>query len=422
MWSNEESNFNKLENDISCDILVIGGGIAGILCAYYLKEEGLDVVLCERDRIGSKKTSKSTATITVVQDLYYYELLNDKGLEYTRLYLNSCLDAIRRYKRLSKKYDFDFEEVPSYRYFTNSYEYENEINTFKKLDFTYEEVDIKLLNLEYYKAYKINNQAQMNPMKLINSLAKELKIYENTCITKIENNLAYANNNHIKANKIIVTTGYPFFKIKGLYPLKLTQNKSYVMVIKNYSSFKGNMIGGRDDSLYFRSYKDYLLIGASDSNVGDNIDGFNDIKEYIQDDDIIYSWVNQDTISLDSIPYIGRYTKNDNDLYVATGFNMYGMTGSMISSMVLTDLILGRNNIYSDIFNPSRALNKQNLLKNICNSMINLIKIKRHRCNHLGCCLNYNQYENTYECPCHGSKYDEHGNVLDGPAIKNIKM
>ena len=182
------------------------------------------------------------------------------------------------------------------------------------------------------------------------------------------------------------------------------------------------MIGGRDDSLYFRSYKDYLLVGGSDSDVGDNVDGFNDIKEYIQDDDIVYSWVNQDTISLDSIPYIGRYTKNDNDLFLATGFNMYGMTGSMISSMVLTDLILGRNNIYSDIFNPSRALNKQNLLKNICNSMINLIKIKRHRCNHLGCCLNYNRYENTYECPCHGSKYDEDGNVLDGPAIKNKIM
>ena len=127
-------------------------------------------------------------------------------------------------------------------------------------------------------------------------------------------------------------------------------------------------------------------------------------------------------MTLDGIPYIGQYSKNTPDFYVATGYNKWGMTSAMVSASMLTDMILGKNNEYFEIFSPSRSMIKPQLLVNAYEATKNLLTISKHRCPHLGCALKWNKLEHSWDCPCHGSRFDETGSLIDNPATGNIKI
>ncbi|MDE6408466.1 MAG: FAD-dependent oxidoreductase [Anaeroplasmataceae bacterium] len=415
IWQKERmSTYESLRNDISTEVLVIGGGICGVLTAYYLSKY-FKVVLVEADQIASSRTGKTTAVITALQDVYYKDLIKRFGKTTARLYLEANLNAIEEYDKLSSIYEFDFERVNSYKYFKNNQsKLEDEYLSIKSLGYT--------PSIEDDYAICFSNQAQMNPLKLISNLLDNFTIYENTKIVKIKNQIAYTDKNHIKAKHIIVATGYPFLRLKGLYPLKLTQKKSYVAVIEDINKDKDfNAIGCEEGDLYFRTYKNQLIIGGNDQKTGKTIEGFWPVLQYIEknqsDKRISYQWINQDCITLDGLPYIGKYFKNQ-EVYVATGFNLWGMTGSMIAAQIFKDTLLGKTNPYLKIFEPSRKSPIIPLLINVKTALVNLVKLKK-RCLHLGCGLYYNKEEGTYECPCHGSKYDKEGNVLFNPSNKN---
>ena len=126
-------------------------------------------------------------------------------------------------------------------------------------------------------------------------------------------------------------------------------------------------------------------------------------------------------MSLDSVPYIGQYSKNTPDFYVATGFNKWGMTSSMVAAELLTDLILGKPNDFADLFSPSRSMLRPQLAVNGFESVVGLLTPSKKRCPHLGCALKYNKAEHSWDCPCHGSRFSESGRVLDNPANGNLK-
>ena len=121
-------------------------------------------------------------------------------------------------------------------------------------------------------------------------------------------------------------------------------------------------------------------------------------------------------MSLDDIPYIGQYSRNTPGLYVASGFNKWGMTGSMAAAMLLCDRIMGQKNDCADVFDPSRSILKPQLLVNGFEATKNLLTPAKKRCPHLGCALKWNAAEHSWDCPCHGSRFDKNGKVLDNPA------
>jgi hypothetical protein len=125
-------------------------------------------------------------------------------------------------------------------------------------------------------------------------------------------------------------------------------------------------------------------------------------------------------MTLDGIPYIGRYSPGTPDLYVATGFNKWGMTSSMVAAQILTDQICGIDNPYAEIFSPSRSILRPQLALNILESTANLLRFGKKRCPHLGCALKWNPAERTWDCPCHGSRFEENGKLIDNPATKDL--
>lgn len=414
--------FPKLKEDIKTEVLVIGGGISGILCSHFLQESGKKVILVEMDKICSKKSKKTTAVITALQDMMYHEY----PIKTARLFLDANLTALEEYKKLSKKYEFDFEECSSFKYTkTDSSKIEKEYDCLKMMGVRVNYVSDLGLPISFKRAIELPNQAQMNPRKLVNELSKNLTIYEYTKIEKLRKNIAYTDKNKIKFESVIVATGYPFLKLKGLFPLKLHQVKSHVISTTNKDNYKGNGIGTSPLDIYFRNYKEELLFGSCDIKTGSNCDGFEEVNDFILKHydikNVKYKWINEDTISLDGLPYIGLYGKNKN-IYVTTGYNLWGMTGSMIGAQILTDLINGLDSKYKEIFSTSRKALGKPLFENVKTAIKNLISIKRPRCSHLGCRLHYNSVDNTYECMCHGSKYDKSGKLIETPAQKDINI
>lgn len=419
--------FPKLEEDIECDVLVIGGGICGILCAYHLNQNGKKVVVLEADRICQKKTLKTTATITAIEDLMYYDLINQFGIEKAKLYLEANLFAINEYRKLSDKIDFDFEECPSYKYSTiDDGKIELEVAAIKTLGYSCdikEKIDIPI---HIFKALKFEKQGQMNPTKLINYLISELEIYEESRVIKIKDNLAYTETNKIKFEDVVVCTGFPFLKIKGLFFMKMHQKKSHVVEVFDEYKTKGNGVGTTDNDIYFRNYNGQVLLGSCDEKTGYNCIGYDKIYSFIVDKynikKIKTRWMNIDAITLDGMPYIGKYTSFDENIYVATGFNMWGMTKSMLAAHIITDLIDGKENKFAKLFSPQRKMIIKPLLKNMGSALKGLISFNNKRCKHLGCGLHYNHLDQTYECRCHGSKYDKNGKVIETPTQKDLEI
>ena len=427
-WSGYiEKEFPRLDEDMECEVLVVGGGICGILCAYYLQQSGKRVILLEADKICGKKTTKTTATITVIEDVMYYDLINQMGIEKAKLYLEANLFALNEYRKLSNEFDFDFEECSSYKYSTvDNGEIELEVAAIKELGYVCNIREKMEFPIEVAKVLELENQGQMNPTKLVNNLIKKLEIYENSRVTKIKNNIAYTEKNKVKFGNVIVCTGFPFLKLKGLFFVKMYQKKSHVIDVFNNYELNGNGVGTRDNDLYFRNYKDRVLIGCCDEKTGYECDGFSKINDLIVKKynikKIRHKWINIDAVTLDGLPYIGFYSSFDENMYVATGFNMWGMTKSMLAAHIICDLINGRDNRYAKLFSPQRKLVFKPLLKNAISAIKELISLNPKRCKHLGCSLHYNNLDQTYECRCHGSKYDKGGNIIDTPTQNNIKV
>lgn len=174
----------------------------------------------------------------------------------------------------------------------------------------------------------------------------------------------------------------------------------------------------------FRSYKDFLIVVGGGHRTGKSTECHkvinNFIKEHYPLGQIKYEWAAQDAMSLDGLPYIGKYSKNTPDLYVASGFNKWGMTNSMTASKILTDMVLGKENEYSKLFLPMRSMAKMQLLLNGIETTVNFVNPSAKRCTHLGCALKWNKYEHSWDCACHGSRFDEEGNVINNPAKKKL--
>ena len=416
----------KLQGDIKTDVLIIGGGMAGILCAYFLKKRNIDYILAEGNSLASGVTENTTAKITALHGLIYKKMLNTIGKEKAQMYLRANLDAVKEFETLCGNIDCDFEKRPAYTYsLENRKKIEDEVNAVNELGFPAKFSKTKELPFKTKGAVYFENQAQFNPLKFISEISYDLNIYEHTFVKEIEKNTALTDNGKITAKKIIVATHFPFINKHGSYFLKLYQHRSYVSAFKNAPEIKGMYVDENDNGLSFRSYNDLLLIGGGGHRTGKTSTAWEGINSFADKvfpkADPVYQWSTQDCISLDRIPYIGNYSKNTPDMYVATGFNKWGMTSSIVSAILLADMIEGKKNDFSEVFSPQRSILKPQLFANGFESAMNLLAPSKKRCPHLGCALKWNKAEHSWDCPCHGSRFSKDGKLINNPATGDLK-
>lgn len=473
VWS-ESCKFRKreaLNKDIKTDVLVIGAGIAGILTAYMLKQKGREVVVIDAAEIASGNTKNTTAKITSQHDLIYSKLISEFGEEKARQYAKANELAIKKYKEIIeyKRIECDFEEKPAYVYSLNEVDVlKEEVEAAKNLGIDAEFVQEANLPFKINGAVKFNNQAQFNPLKFLKGISNELVIYENTRALEIKENLVVTSGGNITANNIVVATHYPIMNAPGYYFMKMHQERSYVLALENTSKIDGMYIDLNKEGYSFRTYNNLLLLGGISHRTGENEEGgsYDELRKvakrlYPKAKEKYY-WSAQDCMTIDGIPYIGRYSSETPNIYVATGFNKWGMTSSMVSAMIISDMILEKENDFSEIFSPRRfdlSLSINNIANDLIETAKNFIAQKvsipsseiEHiknghggiieyngekvgvykdkegkeffvstKCTHLGCQLSWNADELTWDCPCHGSRFDYKGRLIGSPATKDL--
>ncbi len=424
--NSEMPSFPRLERDMKTDVLIVGGGIAGILCAYFLHKRGVKYALLEKDRICSGTTQNTTAKITFQHGLVYDKMIKDHGLGKTKGYLEANERAFEEFAKMCKNIDCDYEIKDNFVYsLRERAKLEREITALSKLGYNAELCEKPDIPLKTLGAVCFRDQAQFNPLKFLAFIAKGLNIYENTFVRNIEGNTAITDHGKIEARNIIVATHFPFIDRHGGYFLKLYQHRSYVIALENAADVRGMYVDEAENGMSFRNYQNLLLVSGGDHRTGKNGGNYTELrnfaKQYYPKALEKYFWSTQDCMSLDAIPYIGKYSKNTPNLYTASGFNKWGMTGSMLSAMMLSDMVCDRKNKYAEIFDPSRSILRPQLFVNGFETVKNLLTISEKRCSHLGCALKWNSAEHTWDCACHGSRFSKDGKVIDNPANRDLK-
>ena len=491
LWleENKIKEFPELEKDEKADICIIGAGIFGISTAYYLSQNGYNVILIERNKIASKVTGHTTAKITSQHGLIYHYLLNQYGIDFAKKYFNANQGAVTEIERIIQENNIecDFEKQNSYVYTTDKTELEKiqeEIEALDRINPDAKLVNKSQLPFSIIKGIEFKNQAQFNPIKYIQGLVRKLeenkvRIFENTTCFDIkqdnEEYICYTENNTIKSKYVVIATHYPFINIPGMYFAKMYQSSSYVIGVDTKTElFSGMYINIQSPIYSFRTAVDngkkILLLGGLDHKTGENItyqDSYGKLeqkaKQWYPNLEVKYRWSTRDCITLDKIPYIGEFSNVLPNIFVGTGFNKWGMTSSNVAARIITDKIMKKENEYDEVFKSTRVnpiVNKDELKNMVVQTTKSLVvdKLKKEEnsiddiknetggiiekngekigiykdiegkihavkpiCTHLGCLLNWNAADKTWDCPCHASRFDYTGKNIYNPALKNLE-
>lgn len=342
-----------------------------------------------------------------------------------RLYYKAQTEALDSYRRLCKNISCDFQEQDSYVYSLDDRQLmENETEVLNKIGSPSFFVDELPIPVTGSGAVCLPDQAQFNPLKFAFEIAKDLNIYENTKVLELQKGKAVTNRGNINAEKMIVATHFPFVNKFGAYFLKLYQHRSYVIALANAPETNDMYVDENEKGLSFRSYNGLLLLGGGGHRTGKSGGGWRELDafagKYYPSAKIVSRWATQDCMSLDGIPYIGRYSEKTPDVFVATGFNKWGMTSSMVASSVLADMILEKTNEYTELFSPSRSIFRKQLALNAAESIAGIVRPTAPRCPHMGCALKYNKEEHSWDCSCHGSRFSDKGALINNPATNDL--
>ena len=418
--------FDRLRGDLRTDVLIVGGGMAGLLCAWELRRAGVDCALVEENRILGGVSGRTTAKLTSQHGLVYSKLVNTLGKEQAKLYYQANEKAVSAMKALAQKADCDFEEKTSFIYQTDGADrLEQEAAAYDALGIPYLWQDSVPLPIPVCAAAGFSRQGQFHPVKLAAHIARGLPIYENTKALAYTGDRVETPYGSIQAEKIIVATHFPLWNKHGAYFLKLYQQRSYVIALENAPQVEGMYLDSAENGLSVRNAGELLLLGGGGHRTGKQGQGWRmpetAAKAWFPQCRETTRWANQDCMTLDGMPYIGAYSKATPNLYVATGFHKWGMSSSMAAAQILADLVQEKENLYAALFSPQRSMLRRQLLVNGVESASNLLRLKTPRCPHLGCALQWNKQERSWDCPCHGSRFDRHGKRLNGPATDDLK-
>ena len=474
IWSKDVTlpEFPMLKGHLRADVVIIGGGLTGLLTANALRRTGIETVVLEADRIGSGQSGRTTAKLTAQHGLKYQELEKKLGLETAQRYARSQLAAVERLRRLVWEWgiDCDFTDCTTFLYATGSpTALEAEYSLCRRLG-----MDVFLTAdtaLPFAAtALGLRKQACFHPLKLLRALSDGLTVYEHSRVLKVRGHTVYTARGSVTAGKIIFACHFPFLNVPGFFFIRQHQERSYVLALEGGSPMNDCYLGIHEDGLSLRPCGSYLLLGGGGHRTGENRSGGRyasleqAARRFWPQARIVERWSAQDCMPMDGLPCIGRFSATHPDYLAATGFQKWGMSTAVVAAEVLSDLAAGRDTAPDcAIFSPQRfhlrASAKQLAEDTLCSakglarrilspgripvedlpmghggvvtmdgkkvgafrSEDGLLHIVSLKCPHLGCQLEWNPDEKSWDCPCHGSRFDIDGYLLDSPAQSDLK-
>jgi glycine/D-amino acid oxidase-like deaminating enzyme/nitrite reductase/ring-hydroxylating ferredoxin subunit len=475
---------SRLEGDLDVDLAVIGGGITGVTAALLARRTGATVALLEAGRIGGGVTGYTTAKVSSLHGLSYARLTSRFGEEGARAYGEANEAGLERIARFVSELeiDCDFERRPNYTYGvspSDRSDVEDEVAAASKLGLPASFVESVDLPFAISGAVRFVNQAQFHPRRYVLALADQIAepgshVFENTRVHSVDDGhpcVLRTDAGVVKADQVIVATHMPILD-RGLYFARVHPERSYVLAAR--------VRGKLPEAMYLSTEKpahsirahpvgdgQVLLVGGESHKTGqsDTSERYRVLagwaREHFDVERFEYRWATQDNMPADGMPFIGRLWPFSNRLYTATGFRKWGLALGTAAAMMLTDAVGGRDNQWAEVFDPMRLKLRASageLVKENADVAVRFFgdRLKRSsadglapgegrivrdglgqaavyrddegclhelsaRCTHLGCIVAWNSAERTWDCPCHGSRFDHRGAVVQGPAVEPLK-
>ena len=473
IWQNEKrkNHYPALEGDISCDAAVIGGGLCGILCAYKLSSAGLDTVLIEKNSIASGQSAYSTAKVTLAMGKLLSDIASSHGEKAAVIFAKSIDKAVSDYEKLISEENIccSFEKLPCTLYSVNDTDTLAKIRDLtEKAGIRHEYGTSTQLPFKTAGTLKYENSAQYDPVAIISALAERLTVYENSQVTGYEKGRVICENGSVTAKYTVVTTNYPAPSVVGgIFPYLLHRRMAHACAFTGAETLY-EMYVGADGGYNYRSFGDRLIVSGEGhiSGLGKG-NAYQRIEDSTRDNyknaELVTRWCAEDCESTDHLPYIGRLGHRG-ELFFAGGFGTWGTALSMVSAELIQDLICGRENPAAALFSPGRfslSASGSELMKTVVRAVDGIVLSKlrpaegdvsqlemgdamivnyRGRktgayldterklhlvgpvCPHKKCLLRWNSDDLTWDCPCHGSRFDPDGKLLTGPAERKLEQ
>lgn len=472
IWKKNKAKYGSLNQDIKRECVVVGGGIAGFLAAYRLSESGRKVTLIEAGSLFSGVTRNTTAHIDALHTLYYSALAK-KSYSKAKQYYESQVSAIDEYEKLIARHniDCDFKRQTSFVFTeANTMGLNEEYKALKSINAKAEYAEnTTVLGESVGGALNVKGMAIFEPIKFLTGLPISFEVFENTKIigADFKRKTLFAENGvEINADIIVIATNFPIFNIPGWYFLKMYKSTSYAVAADHGQDLGGIYQTDADSGLTSRNQLDSVIKGGLDHRTGrtDDFNKYGKLGAYAMrltnGGEKTYKWSANDCMTFDGMPFVGRYSKKSDGIYVITGFNKFGMANAMTASMLICDMINGKGNPYESLFCPQRIIINSEFFKNTFCILKNLLikpllpPLKSYKClkndegaivmyrfskravykdekgelhickplcPHLKCELAFNPNDKTWDCPCHGSRFDIDGNLFSTPSIKNLE-
>ncbi len=473
--------FKKVEHPSDYDIVIVGGGLTALLTCYFLKDSHLKIaVLCDKN-FSQSASARSNAKITTVNTSPYYKIAENYGLEKAKYFYTDKRDAMMSYVKIIHDHNIDCDliKLSSFVYSTTE---QGMVDLVKEFAF-FNSASIPFVHhtktlegfLEIKNAYELQNEYAFNPVKFMESLVSICKDYNNihlfeqSRVSKITNSYLIANDVQLNFKKVVVATHFPPFKILGQFPLKMYQEKATLCTFKTTSQTKNMYVSIDENNVSIRPYKkDTMILVANNHRTGEKSLNHLNLKAYAEEnfDNVtdFKTYSNQDCVTHDKLPFVDTACFVLPNVYIATGYNLFGITTSMLASKHIARKIL-HNTPFPKLYSRNRfniSAQKKDFKKHFSTVVYELthkndydngktyksvkdlnegegftfyynkkrvgvskqngeVLFVENKCAHLGCPLHFNKDSQTWDCRCHGSSYKPNGEFIFSPTNKNLK-